>query len=82
MSNDKSAQVLTGLIQKQMVILGPNVALERARKINGLTVDDKGVVTALKGDSEKILQSVIDEYISLTGDITKTIVQSLTNTTS
>lgn len=77
MTNDDAKKVLTSLIQKQMVILGPSVALDRARKIEGLELDDKGTVTAINGDADTTLQAVVNEYVSLTGAITQNIVQTL-----
>lgn len=70
-------KVLTGLVQKQMLILGPNVAVGRARKVAGLTVADDGAVTGIQGDPDAVLKALVDEYVSLSGAITNTIVQSL-----
>lgn len=76
-----TATALTSLIQKQMLILGPNVALGRARKVAGLTVGDNGAVTGLSGDPQQVMNALVSEYVALTGDITKTIVQSLIEST-
>ncbi|MCK9361141.1 hypothetical protein M0Q28_02825 [Patescibacteria group bacterium] len=69
--------ILTSLIQKQMTILGPNVAIGRARRVSGLTLGDDGVVTAIQGDASEISQAVVNEYITLTGDVTKTLFEAL-----
>jgi hypothetical protein len=74
---ERSKMILTSLIQKQMTILGPNVAIGRARRVSGLTLGDDGVVTAIQGDASEISQAVVNEYITLTGDVTKTLFEAL-----
>lgn len=70
-------QILTDLIKKQMVILGPNVALGQARKVTGLTVGDDGTVTALSGDPQQILSEVAKQYIALSGQIAQMTLDSI-----
>jgi hypothetical protein len=74
---ERTKAVLTALVQKQMTILGPNVALGRARRVMTLTIGDDGSVTAISGDADTASKALVDEFISLTGDITKTIFESL-----
>ncbi len=77
MDEEKMKKVLSGLIQKQAVILGPNVALSRARKTQGLDISDEGVVTSISGDTKDVLQKVVAEYTALSGEITQTILNTL-----
>lgn len=70
-------QVLTDLIQKQMVMLGPNVALGQARKVEGITVGDDGSVTEVKGDPQKVLSAVAQQYMTLSGAIAQMTLESI-----
>ncbi len=69
--------LLTEIVKKQIVILGPDISVLKARNIEGLTVEDDGTVTSIKGDPQKILQALIDEYMSLSGLIVKNIVGTI-----
>lgn len=69
--------LLTEIIQKQIVILGPNIALIQARNVEGLEVSDDGVVTSINGDPQKIVKDLIDEYVSLSGLIVKQALEPL-----
>ncbi|MDO8638738.1 MAG: hypothetical protein Q7R43_04120 [Candidatus Daviesbacteria bacterium] len=70
-------QILTDLIKKQMVMLGPNVALATARKVSGLTVTDEGEVSALSGDPQTILSAVAKQYMALSGAIAQMTLESI-----
>ncbi|RJO60716.1 hypothetical protein C4544_04565 [candidate division WS5 bacterium] len=69
--------VITDLIKKQIVMLGPNVALAQARKVGGLTVDDDGTVTALNGNPQEILTLVAKQYMALSGQIAQMTLDSV-----
>ncbi len=75
--NDQYRQMLTDLIQKQMVVLGPNIALDKARKISGLKISDDGLVTSIDGDPQMILKGVANEYMQLSGQIAQMTLNSL-----
>lgn len=62
-------KMLTDLVQKQMIILGPNIALDKARKVPGIKVDDSGAVTEISGDPHLVLKGVANEYLNLSGQI-------------
>ena len=70
-------QMLTDIIQKQIVILGPQIAVLKARNVPGMTVSDDGVVTDINGTEQVILQKLIDEYVALSGEIVKNAVNSI-----
>lgn len=70
-------KMLTDLIQKQMVILGPNIALDKARKIPGMAISDDGRVTAVTGDGQMILKGVANEYMVLSGQIAQMTLNTL-----
>ena len=69
--------ILTEIIKKQAVILGPQIAVLKARNVPGLTVSDDGVITNIEGDSNTMLQQLIDQYVSLSGEIVKNAVNSV-----
>lgn len=75
--NEEYKKMLTDLIQKQMVVLGPNIALDKARKIPGLKVADDGTVLNMDGDSQMVLKGVANEYMTLSGQIAQMTINSL-----
>ncbi|MDP2631446.1 MAG: hypothetical protein Q8P30_01615 [Candidatus Uhrbacteria bacterium] len=77
MVEKKAKDVMNELIKKQMVILGPGVAIGKAKNIPGLSVDDSGNVTAVKGSDQKALDLLVEEYAALSGQITRSIVESI-----
>lgn len=76
-SNEDYKQLLTEVIKKQMVILGPNITLAKARNVSGLTVTDDGTVTELKGDPQELIQALIDQFVQLSGLIVKKTMEPL-----
>jgi hypothetical protein len=63
--------LFTDIIAKQIVILGPDIAVLKARNVAELTVDDSGVVTAISGDPKVSMEKLIDVYVELSGAIVK-----------
>jgi hypothetical protein len=76
-SNEEYGKMLTDLIQKQMVVLGPNIALDKARKIQGLKISDDGMVLEVSGDPQMVLKGVANEYMQLSGQIAQMTLNSL-----
>lgn len=72
-SADDYKALMSEIIQKQIVILGPDIAVVKARNVAALTVSDDGTVTDVGDDPQKVLQQLIDEYIALSGQIVKNI---------
>lgn len=78
MPNDiEYRKILSELIEKQMVILGPTVSLLKARNVSSLQVDDDGQVVRINGSPEEALKSLINEYVSLSGEIIKKTMEPL-----
>lgn len=65
--------LITEIITKQTDILGPDMAVRRARNVSGLEIDDKGVVKNISGNPDDILKKLVQEYISLSGQIVNNI---------
>ncbi len=77
---DENAQytaLISEVIKKQSVILGPEIAILKARSVPGLMVDNDGKVTGV-GDSPKdTLQNLVDQYVELSGQIVKNALGSI-----
>ncbi len=69
--------LLTQVIQKQMVILGPTITLAKARNVKGLTVADDGTVTGIQGQPQETIQALIDQFVQLSGLIVKKTMEPL-----
>ncbi|MEK9146700.1 MAG: hypothetical protein AAB639_00715 [Patescibacteria group bacterium] len=69
--------LLSDLVKKQMVMLGPAVALTNARKISALTVAGDGSVTAISGDPQAALDALANQYMNLSGQIAQATLASL-----
>lgn len=76
-SKEDYKQMLTEIIKKQIVILGPQIAVLKARNVPGMNVSDDGVVTDVTGQEQVVLQKLIDEYVALSGEIVKNAVNSI-----
>ncbi len=76
-TKDEFKKILTEIISKQAVILGPQMAVLKARSVPGLVVSDLGEVTDIQGDEPTVLQKLIDEYVALSGEIVKNAVNSV-----
>lgn len=66
-------KLISEIVRKQTDILGPDIAIKRAKKVSGIEISDQGDVTAIVGDPQAVLQKLVDEYITLSGDIVKNI---------
>lgn len=69
--------LLTDVIKKQMVILGPSVALGTAKKIGSLNITDDGTVSSINGDPKVAMQELAAAYMTLSGQISQNIFNSI-----
>ncbi len=69
--------LLTEVIKKQMVILGPQITLAKARNVKGLKISDDGTVTDMQGSAQELIQSLIDQFMQLSGLIVKKTMEPL-----
>ncbi len=65
--------LINEIVAKQIVILGPDIVLLKAKNVPGLKLNLGGQVEDLTGDPQEVLQKLIDEYIALSGQIVKNI---------
>lgn len=63
--------VMSEIIAKQSVILGPEMAIMRAQKIAGIEVGPTGEVKDITGDPAEALKHLIDSYVELSGQIVR-----------
>lgn len=75
--NTDYKKLLTEVIQKQMVILGPSITLAKARNVKGLIVADNGTVTDIQGPPQELIQGLIDQFVQLSGLIVKKTMEPL-----
>ncbi|MBI2074686.1 MAG: hypothetical protein HYT83_02485 [Candidatus Levybacteria bacterium] len=70
-------KLLTEVIKKQIVILGPDITLAKARNVEGLTITDDGTVTNIMGDPQQITQKLIEQFMELSGLIVRKTMEPL-----
>lgn len=56
-------KVLTSLIKKQMMLLGPQVALSKLQNIEGLKVSPDGTVTEITRNPDDIVEEILTMYL-------------------
>ncbi len=72
--------LLSEVIKKQIIILGPGITLTKARNVPGLTVADDGTVTAIQGSPQDLTQKLIEQFMELSGMIVKKTMEPLLGT--
>ena len=70
-------KLLTDVIKKQIVILGPGITLAKARNVKGLTVADDGTVADMQGQPQELIQALIEQFVQLSGLIVKKTMEPL-----
>ena len=69
--------LMSEIIAKQAVILGPDIAVLKARNVRALEIDPSGKVVNISGDPRETLQSLVNEYVNLSGLIVKNALGSI-----
>lgn len=70
-------KILTELIKKQIVMLGPSVALGKAKKVSGLKVDSEGNVLEIRGNPQKVLENLAEKYMEISAQIAKNTIETI-----
>ena len=70
-------QLLTKLIQEQMIILGPSIGLDIARQIKDLRIDENGNVLQILSDPQQILSDINKLYIEISPHTTRNTLLAL-----
>jgi hypothetical protein len=76
-NNEQYKSLFNEIIAKQSVILGPDIALLKARNVGGLSIGESGKVESISGDPKAAMQQLIDEYVNLSGAIVKSALTSV-----
>jgi hypothetical protein len=63
---DISVEIARNIIREQEKIIGP-IALEQARKVRGLSVDDEKRDIKITGDKKEVLDGLVEQYKHLFG---------------
>lgn len=74
--------LISEYIKKQMIILGPVVAVEKARKVDKIRVKDDGTVIQIIGEGKEAMAMVESEYESMIGSIAHTVFLRVIDKTS
>ena len=64
---DTYQQMVQAIIRKQISVLGAQIAIDRARKVSGLDVDESGAVKSLSGNGVEVLEKLVTVYQDLLG---------------
>lgn len=75
--NGEIKPTIQEIIKKQSIILGPDIAISKAKETEGLEVSDDGKVISVSGDELAVLQRLVDNYVSLSGEIVKKAMEPL-----
>lgn len=75
-------QLLSDVIRKQIVILGPDITLAKARNVAGLVVGEDGTVTQIQGNPLEITQKLVNQFMELSGLIVKKTMEPLLNSSA
>lgn len=75
--NQQYIALISEIIKKQSVILGPEIAILKARSVSSLMVDNDGKVTSIGVNPSETLQNLVDRYVELAGQIVKNALGSI-----
>jgi len=70
-------RLMVEIISKQSIILGPEIAIMRARGVKNITITEKGEVENIEGNYKEVLQSLINQYVELSGEIVRATLGSI-----
>lgn len=70
-------KVLTEVLQKQIVILGPAITLAKARNVTGLQVADDGKVLSMEGDGHALSVKLLEQFRELSPLLVKKTMRPL-----
>lgn len=77
MDKSQFIPLISEVIKKQIVILGPDIAILKARTIPGLKVEEDGSVKDYSGDPKEVVKSLVNIYVELSGMIVKSALTSV-----
>lgn len=69
--------LLTEIVEKQSVILGPDIAVMKAKTVPGLVINDQGKVIDITEDPKEVVKKLVNIYVELSGLIVKSALSSV-----
>ena len=75
--NEQYKLVMSEIIAKQSIILGPGMAIARARKISELEISPEGEVISVNGDPSIAMEKLINTYVELSGQIVRSALSTI-----
>jgi hypothetical protein len=76
-NKEKIMALMSEIIAKQSVILGPDIAIMSARKVTGVMVSNEGKVIDYEGEGSVLIRKLVDTYVQLSGEIVKNALNSV-----
>jgi len=76
-SDQEYKKLLTDVIQRQIMLLGPTIAVTKARQVPGIIVADDGTVVSFTGDPQQLIQQLIEQFVELSGLIVRKTMEPL-----
>ena len=76
-NSDYFKNLIADIIKKHIVLYGPQIAISKAKDIEGLELSREGEVKQVTGDSGYILRQLIAKYMDLSTHITKVVFLAL-----
>ncbi len=75
--NKQYTDLISEVIKKQSVILGPEIAILKARSVKDLVIENDGKVVSVGSNPKETLQKLVDQYVELSGQIVKNALGSI-----
>ena len=76
-NSDYFKNLIAEIVKKHALLYGPQIAVSKARDIEGLDLSAQGEVKQVTGDSEYILRQLIAKYMDLSSHITRVVFLAL-----
>jgi hypothetical protein len=75
MDDQELYRTLSDVIQAQMAIFGPQIAIMKARNIHGLIVADNGKVTEIRSEPATVIMQLLTQYRELSEPVVKRTIE-------
>lgn len=64
---DAYQEMAEAIIKKQILVLGQQIAIERAKKVSGIAMDESGNIQSIGGNGLDVVEKLIETYQELLG---------------
>jgi hypothetical protein len=79
-SAQDAQKLLTEMIRKQIIILGPQITLLKAHNVSGMTVSTDGTVTQVSGNPGEVITRFLEQFRELSSPLVKKTMKPLLST--